>query len=456
MTEELTDSQFAEKTGELIAEIRTLQGVIKDNEQTEDAKVAAKATRDEQAQTLQVMVEEREQKRDQEIDKLLVRAEARTASKASLMGGKEPLADTGRIGDGRGFFVALAQARSRDAEVQAIGKARLQELGSHWAEPPAGDPSYGGVLDSPPLEGSSGKATLGTTDAAGGYIIPNNIVDDIERVAVADNPYRQLLSIRRGVRTPVVDVPFSGAPARAVVAAWGATKQNVDLAYGNYTVTMYTIARIYDVANQLLRYSAGAAEEDVREALSEGFALGESYYILNGTGTNEPRGLLTSIAAAGAQFSTARSGTANTIAGSIVKGITTAAGVLAARDQPPDGVVLNASDYWAMVSEGTDNAGFFWTPSQGPSAFDATRGQASVFGVRAFADSNMPTDTAIVGRFKGAKLYLGQGYRVDVSTEAGDRWDKNLTGFRGEEEMGFNADPYVYAGRFQRLTNVIA
>jgi hypothetical protein len=44
---------------------------------------------------------------------------------------------------------------------------------------------------------------------------------------------------------------------------------------------------------------------------------------------------------------------------------------------------------------------------------------------------------------------------VDVSTEAGDRWDKNLTGFRGEEEFAFNADPYVLAGRFQRITDIL-
>jgi hypothetical protein len=50
---------------------------------------------------------------------------------------------------------------------------------------------------------------------------------------------------------------------------------------------------------------------------------------------------------------------------------------------------------------------------------------------------------------------VGDGFRVDTSTEANTRWDLNLTGFRGEEEIGFNADPYVSSGIFQLITWLI-
>jgi hypothetical protein len=68
----------------------------------------------------------------------------------------------------------------------------------------------------------------------------------------------------------------------------------------------------------------------------------------------------------------------------------------------------------------------------------------------------MPSDSLVIGDWKSAELYLGDAFRIDVSTEAGDRWDKNLTGFRAEEEMAFNADPYVAAGLFQRLVDTVA
>jgi hypothetical protein len=34
-------------------------------------------------------------------------------------------------------------------------------------------------------------------------------------------------------------------------------------------------------------------------------------------------------------------------------------------------------------------------------------------------------------------------------------WDKNLTGFRGEEELAADLRPAVYAGKFQRITNAV-
>jgi hypothetical protein len=76
------------------------------------------------------------------------------------------------------------------------------------------------------------------------------------------------------------------------------------------------------------------------------------------------------------------------------------------------------------------------------------------YGVPLLEDPNMPINTGIVGAFKSAKLYLGMGYRIDVSSEAGTRFDYNLTGFRGEEELAFCGTPYVVAGKFQRLTNL--
>ena len=68
----------------------------------------------------------------------------------------------------------------------------------------------------------------------------------------------------------------------------------------------------------------------------------------------------------------------------------------------------------------------------------------------------MPTDSLVVGEFSNSTFFRGQGYRVDTSSEAGTRWDQNLTGFRGEEEIAFDARPAVYSGKFQRITDARA
>src|SRR6185312_7896975 len=57
-------------------------------------------------------------------------------------------------------------------------------------------------------EESWGKANLGTTDATGGWIIPNAIVDDIIKPATFLNPYRELMTVVNGVTSSAVDLPF--------------------------------------------------------------------------------------------------------------------------------------------------------------------------------------------------------------------------------------------------------
>jgi HK97 family phage major capsid protein len=340
------------------------------------------------------------------------------------------------------FLYAVGMSRSHDADEQAEGKAMLKSL-------------------APEFEKSWGKATLGTTDATGGWIIPNAVVDDIIKPASVRNIYRDLMTTNTGVTAATVDIPIRlAARARAVVAAFGSTKENVNLVYNGYTATMYTLARIYDVGNQFLRQSRGAAERDVMEELAAGFALGESYYIREGSGTNEPYGYTTAFTNAPATFASSFSPSATTLAGSIAKAIATAAGALAGRGVQPTAAVLSAASYWNMVSQGTDTAGFFFAPANGPEGIRPGT-VMSPWGMPVYADpaadaqgTAAVTDNLVVADWKAFKVFFGENYRVDSSDQAGNRWDTNVTGFRGEEEMGFDARPAVYAGYAQIVTDI--
>lgn len=356
----------------------------------------------------------------------------REPSKGKLIG-------TGKTDSGEpeaGFFWSLWASKQQDPGLAAYGKAQLESMGSTWAD----KPDYS-------------KATLGTTAGSGGNIVPQNVVTDLTKISTAANAFRRLLTVQDVGYVTGVNIPVQGlVPSRAVVAAAGATKANVDLTYTSYTATMYTIARIYDMGNQFLRNSRGAAEADVRDSLARAFALGEAYYVLQGSGTSEPKGVLTSIGTSGT-FVSSFTASSTTLAGSSAAAIAKATGALANRARIADGVVCNASDFWIMAAQGTDSAGFFLAPANGPGAIDPTNMTLRIWGLPVYGDPNMPTDSMVVGEWKSAKLYTGQGYRVDVSDQAGTRWDTNETGFRGEEEIGFNADPYVTAGMFQRVTD---
>lgn len=428
---------------ELVAKLGEAIKVMEEAKETDTQRwQSAKAEVDNLTATIQPLVEA-EDKRRREEETAKAQAElkellegART-SKAHFLGqpGKSsPSSDSDH------FIRSIWQAKGRDADNQALGKATLEAMGAAYT--------------TPEMEGS--KASLGTSDATGGYIIPNNLVETIVKPNTATNIYRSLMTVVDGVRGSGVDMPLrNAAPARMVVAAWGDVKENVNLTYDSYTATLYTIARIYDVANQFLRQSEGAAQTDVLQELSRAAALGEAYYILNGTGSGQPYGLLTALGTSGT-YVTSHTAAQTTIAGNIASGVAKAAADLANRSRTPTAAVMNAGDFWITMASGADAAGFYISPSDGAPGRDFTGGRVSVWGIPLIGDPNMPADSLVVGEWSAAKLYFGHGLRIDSSSEAGERWDRNLTGFRGEEEIGFNAQPSVYAGAFQRLIDTKA
>ncbi len=83
--------------------------------------------------------------------------------------------------------------------------------------------------------------------------------------------------------------------------------------------------------------------------------------------------------------------------------------------------------------------------------------QLSLWGIPILRDIFWPaaqSGVALVGNFAAVEAYIGSEYRVDVSSEAGSRFDQNVTGFRAKMELGFNATPWYLTGHFQRVTGL--
>ena len=314
------------------------------------------------------------------------------------------------------------------------------------------------------------KATLGNTGAAGGYVLPNNLVDTLIKPNVQSAVYQELVTVRSGVNVRGVDMPYrTGSPARMTFQDWGETKENVDEAYGSYTATLGTIARIYDIGKQYARFSAGSAEQDVIDELGKGAILGENYYMLAGAGTGsvgsgDPTvGVYTALtnALVGGAYTTTGAPVAGTVAGSAAAQFATAFSAMATRSQQPTCIVTDAVTYWAIFSQGSDNAGFWMSELLGAGFTTGPNGDDLRWrGVPIRYDANFNTNTgttkrAIAANWKALKLFRGMEFRIDTSDVAGTRWDKNLIGFRGEEEIGFNAYPALYTGALQLITGVI-
>ncbi len=358
-------------------------------------------------------------------------------------------------------LTAIAQFRGQsdagiDPEVVNAGKAKLMELGLIAM----------GVPDK-----STGKATLGNTDAVGGYVLPNNLVDSVVKPNVQEAVYRDLVTVITGVAVRGIDQPYRmGAPARMTTADWGAAKENLDENYGSYTASLVTLARIYDVGKQYFRFSAGAAERDVLDELSKAADLAENFEVIAGPGTGSvgsgdaSLGVYTSLDATptflGYKAAKTGSATSSTVVGSFAAACAELLGILAGRNRYPTAIVVDHTTYFAALAQGSDNAGFWVNPAGGPTGFSRNQsGQLTFWGIPIVYDVNLGTNAttkiAIAAEWKAFKLYRGMEFRIDSSDVAGDRWDKNLIGFRGEMELGFNAETAVHVGAAQLMTSVI-
>lgn len=302
------------------------------------------------------------------------------------------------------------------------------------------------------------KAVLGTSAATGQAIIPNNFVAAVNQIASAQNVWRRILNVVTGIRGKGVDLPYELTATEAAMLqggaaqSFGSNKDIRDFTLASATATLYTIAEIVDVGNQLLRQSGGAAENLARRRLGKAFAKAEATFTTNGTGTNQPKGFFQSFATyGGLGYNTALSSEPRAAT------FGRALGALEARGEQATAIVCHPTDYWETATEGLGTSyagGWAIAPAEGPSSREA---QATMWGVPIYRDPFWPSSkigTALVGNFDACDLYFGQEYTIDVSSEAGSRFDQNVTGFRAEEEMAFNSDPFVLTGKIQQVTGI--
>ena len=396
-----------------------------------------------QAETLETLKQAHDAKvrEDETKAAIEIAAEAKAALANMRAPSKALTLGSGRVRDAYApgaFIKAVYESKSMDGDRNAA-KAFLSSM-TEYATP-------------------TGKATTGLTDATGGWILPNAIVDSLIKPAAHTSPILNLVTSVRGVTTSTVDIPWRGtAPTAAVVIPWGSLKTNLDLAYNGYTATMYTIAQIYDVSKQFLQKSAGAAEADVMGELNGALERGLVTYIFQGTGSSQPFGLNAALVTSPpfSPVTTTAHSPAATVVGNMATAIAKSAGDLEARNRKAEAVLMSPTAYWAGVAAGADAAGFYISPAAGSTNVNAVA-QLSIWGIPVFRESEYLTgsDDMIIGEFSALKVYFGEGMRVDSTDVAGTRWDYNLVGFRGEMEVGFDFRPAVYAGALQFVADII-
>jgi HK97 family phage major capsid protein len=332
-------------------------------------------------------------------------------------------------------------------KVKSIGRYSEDNFLSALVEQRKGDPDAYEFV----------KAVLGTTDATGQAIAPNNFVAGLVEALSLYNPYRGAFEVVSGVQAISVDIPYelTAVTAALLQGAYGSNKDVRDFQFGQATATLYQIAQIADVGNQLLRQSGGVAERVARRRLGASIGMLEATYITNGSGSSQPLGFFPAFLAFGdpAAFKTTLSSQPRLAAMAVGIAAMESRGV----NRQNLVFAMNPTDYWETAAEGlgTSYAGGWAVDPAGGAA--ANPPITSAWGVPLISDPNWPAAQAGTGLLidtSEVQMFTAQEYRIDVSSEAGNRFDQNVTGFRAEEEFGFNAEPYVRTGRVQKIIGI--
>jgi HK97 family phage major capsid protein len=168
--------------------------------------------------------------------------------------------------------------------------------------------------------------------------------------------------------------------------------------------------------------------------------------VTNGTGSGQPLGILPALLAFGdvAAFMTTLSSEPRAAT------IGRALGALEGRGRQASCVVLHPTDYWEMATEGLGTSyGGGWALD--PTQPAQRRPVASLWSVPVYRCADLPAGTGLAIDATDGTIWVGDELRMDVSSEAGTRFDQNLTGYRAETELGWTAEPLVRTGAVQKI-----
>lgn len=135
------------------------------------------------------------------------------------------------------------------------------------------------------------KALTVATDANGGYLVPDQIGNEIIKKLIEYSPIRQY------ARTITIGSDAIKYPRRVsgTAATWvGEIDARTASApvFEQITLTPYELATYTDVSNQLLEDNAFNLEGELTADFGEAFGKAESAAFVVGTGTGQPKGLL--------------------------------------------------------------------------------------------------------------------------------------------------------------------
>lgn len=135
------------------------------------------------------------------------------------------------------------------------------------------------------------KALTVSNDEQGGYFAPAEMSTEFVRDLVEISPIRSVASVR-SIGAPSVKYPKRTGITNAQWESEAEESESSEPTFGQLEVPSRKLMTYVDLSNELMA-DGGTAETEVRTALAEDFGQKEGQAFVNGTGVNQPEGLMT-------------------------------------------------------------------------------------------------------------------------------------------------------------------
>lgn len=306
--------------------------------------------------------------------------------------------------------------------------------------------------------------TQGTNTAGGFLVAPRYANDLFAEARLQGNAIRRYgFLAEHPVTTNLLYLPVSSGGITASTVAEDATKPTADAAFTQVAVNMYTIAGIAKMTRQLAEDSAPTVEDLVSRELGGKIGNEEERWIVNGSGTNEPRGILNTTGVNAVTYTDATPTGQETL-DAIIDAI---AAIQQNYFAPANGILMHPRRLaFLQKSKDTQNNYLFNDPGtfRAPGGFSRPVGATSqttggvalmpgILGLPVGTSMNVPInlgagtneDRIIVADWNEAHWFTRTDIRFDTTDQAGTAFEKNEIWIRGEERAGFTAARYPKA-----------
>lgn len=208
------------------------------------------------------------------------------------------LADLTKTVDDR---ISAIETKSANVDLDAIN-ARLDQVQAALNRPVAGNVAADAELEQKAFVSFARhgvermpvdevKGLTASTDAAGGYLVPDQFLTELDKNLVLYSPIRSVARVAPASAGEILLPKRTGTLTGAWVGETAA-RTGTQPTYGQQTFVMHEIACYVDVSNRLLEDSAFNVEAELAHDFGEEFGRIESAAFVGGDGVGKPAGLL--------------------------------------------------------------------------------------------------------------------------------------------------------------------